>query len=77
MKYIDFSHRSVLPYKYLQSILIIVSQFLGRLISPGSLRRRKGSGALKEKRTNFFSICLSHITMYLAGRHVSPKQETF
>jgi len=28
------------------------SQFLGRLISPGSLRRRKGSGALKEKRTN-------------------------
>ena len=37
------------------------SQFLGRLIrSPGSLRRRKGSGALKEKRTNIlFYIAFS------------------
>ena len=73
MKYIDFSHRSVFPYKYLQSILIIVSQFLGRLIrSPGFPRKRKGSGALKEKRKNFFFLyVLVNITMYLAQRHVS------
>ena len=62
------------------------SQFLGRLIrSPGSLRRRKGSRALKrekgvrvsqgrEKDKHFFLHCfvLVNITMYLAQGFVSP-----
>ena len=59
------------------------SQFLDRLISPGSSRRRKGSGAPKEgsrvlkeeKRTSvFFLHCfvLVNITMCLSQGHVSP-----
>ena len=82
MKYIDFSHRSVLPYKYLQSILIIVSQFLGRLIrSPGFPRKRKGSGTLdkekgfwgsqreKDKRSFLHCFVLVNIALYLAQGH--------
>ena len=57
------------------------TQFLDRLIRrPGSPRRRRGSGALEEKRVwgsqggreNFFFALFSHITKYLAQGHVSP-----